>query len=338
MQHPDEGTIHTWLDGELAADEASALEAHIAECPECSARVAEARGLVAASSRIVSALDIVPGGVVPAAPVKRRWFATAQFRAAAALAIVAGGSFLVMRDRDEAAMDRIMTTASSPAPEASVSADEAQREVNAAPQAAPPVTRPTTLAMPRKSEAAKIAEIPAPSSPSLPSPLPGARNEATTLIGPVAGVQTGAADVSRATDSIAFGRRAAAERDFAGKGVRGGVARGVERASILPEFRLIRTDSTQSGSRTVFELSPGVEVTLTDAAPIAADAQAKQKESAASAPAPPAAAVMRPDSSQLAPLNTISWVDKRGHSMTLTGRVSVLQLQVLRQQLPEDQR
>jgi hypothetical protein len=72
MQHPEEGTIHAWLDGALPATEASALESHVATCAECEARVAEARGLIAASSRIVRHLDAVPANVIPVAPRKRR--------------------------------------------------------------------------------------------------------------------------------------------------------------------------------------------------------------------------------------------------------------------------
>jgi anti-sigma factor RsiW len=57
MQHPDEGTIHSWLDGALSADETARVEAHVKDCPECAAAVAEARGFIAASSRILTALD-----------------------------------------------------------------------------------------------------------------------------------------------------------------------------------------------------------------------------------------------------------------------------------------
>src|SRR2546423_718928 len=79
MTHYDEGTIHEWLDGALDAEQSRALEAHIATCPACAAMVAEARGLVAASSRILTALDDVPGNVVPKKvvplmkPPKRQW-------------------------------------------------------------------------------------------------------------------------------------------------------------------------------------------------------------------------------------------------------------------------
>ena len=64
MTHLDEGTIHAWLDGERRND-ADEIERHVAACPECSARVAEARGLLAGASRILSALDDVGVGIVP---------------------------------------------------------------------------------------------------------------------------------------------------------------------------------------------------------------------------------------------------------------------------------
>lgn len=55
--HPDDGTIHSWLDGALDAEESARLQAHIARCADCAARVAESRGLLAGASRVVSLLD-----------------------------------------------------------------------------------------------------------------------------------------------------------------------------------------------------------------------------------------------------------------------------------------
>jgi len=55
--HPDEGTIHAWLDRQLDDHAAATLEAHLQRCDECAERVAEARGLIAGTSRILSALD-----------------------------------------------------------------------------------------------------------------------------------------------------------------------------------------------------------------------------------------------------------------------------------------
>lgn len=61
----DEGLVHAWLDGELDAVEAARVERLVAEDAEWAAAAAEARGLVAASSRILGALDVVAGDVIP---------------------------------------------------------------------------------------------------------------------------------------------------------------------------------------------------------------------------------------------------------------------------------
>jgi hypothetical protein len=106
--HVDEGTIHAWLDGEVPPDEGARIEAHLAACAACASLVAEARGLVAASSRILGALDDVPAGVTPhverttlppaARPrPSRRWYRSPQFAAAATLLVAAFGTITVMR-------------------------------------------------------------------------------------------------------------------------------------------------------------------------------------------------------------------------------------------------
>jgi hypothetical protein len=65
-EHPDEGTIHAWLDGALDAPTAERIAAHVHGCSSCAERVAEARGLIAGASRIVAALDDVPARARPA--------------------------------------------------------------------------------------------------------------------------------------------------------------------------------------------------------------------------------------------------------------------------------
>lgn len=112
MTHIDEGTIHAWLDDALAPDEAARVERHVRECADCAAAVAEARGLIAASSRILSALDNVEGGVIPratresdgeggAAPLRLRlrrpWWQRPQFAAAAGIAFIAVAASVVAR-------------------------------------------------------------------------------------------------------------------------------------------------------------------------------------------------------------------------------------------------
>jgi anti-sigma factor RsiW len=97
MPHPDEGLIHAWLDGELDATEAARVEALVTTDPEWAAAAAEARGLIAATTRITAALDRVPANVIPAAaPVRRRsrqW----TWRAAAAIVLLAGSAVVFER-------------------------------------------------------------------------------------------------------------------------------------------------------------------------------------------------------------------------------------------------
>lgn len=109
----DEGLIHAWLDGELDAVEAARVEQLVAEDAEWGAAAAEARGLIAASSRILGALDVVAGDVIPrggsaagtAAPVfgesrvtkptvARRGIVPTWMRIAAGFVLVAGVAYL----------------------------------------------------------------------------------------------------------------------------------------------------------------------------------------------------------------------------------------------------
>jgi hypothetical protein len=60
MSHVDDGTLHAYLDGELATVEREHLEAHLAGCPACQARLAEARVLVERANSILGqALPLV---------------------------------------------------------------------------------------------------------------------------------------------------------------------------------------------------------------------------------------------------------------------------------------
>ncbi|HEU4700429.1 MAG TPA: zf-HC2 domain-containing protein [Gemmatimonadales bacterium] len=56
MRHVDEGTLHALLDHELTADEAGAVEAHLADCDECSRLMEGARLFVADADGLLAAL------------------------------------------------------------------------------------------------------------------------------------------------------------------------------------------------------------------------------------------------------------------------------------------
>jgi hypothetical protein len=330
MQHPDEGTIHAWIDGELSQDESSTLEAHLAECPECSASAAEARGLAAASSRIVSALDIVPGGVIPAAPARRRpWYASTQLRAAAAIAIVASASMLVLRDRTETVMDGALSV-TAPAPASVPAAEEAppaveadnqepQRQKSAAPSANVPVDAAQGLRK-EKVEAAprrRTEQQSAAGKPEALLPPP----PVAAMSAPVARATADEASAATTGNAVSdSARRKFSARDAV-------VTTGVAESSLA--LKELRSDSATGVRRTFYEISPGVEVTLTDNPPVQ---PAPQMRRAVASAATPRAAL------KAEAVNSISWRDKRGHTMTLSGPVSKEQLESIRRQLPEDKR
>ena len=110
MPHLDEGTIHAWLDGALSAEEAARTEAHVASCCACADAVAEARGLIAASSRVLTALDNVPNVRGAGDAQEKRWKGAGtrrsittwlvRERVAAVMAlVVAGGALAVVLTR-----------------------------------------------------------------------------------------------------------------------------------------------------------------------------------------------------------------------------------------------
>jgi hypothetical protein len=146
MQHLDEGTIHAWLDGALPTTEAREVEQHVADCAECAATVAEARGLVAGASRIVSSLDVVRGNVIPKKPAggagKSLWHSLRLTPARAALAatlMIAVSTLLTVRHDTDEKLVLPAPAASSPAA-ASETTPPAADAKSPAP-APPPVAR-----------------------------------------------------------------------------------------------------------------------------------------------------------------------------------------------------
>jgi len=202
MQHLDEGTIHAWLDGQLPRDEALEVEAHVAECRQCADAVAEARGLVAASSRILTALDIVPREVVPKEPQfhppeeaaratdaladavadaivplelvarpPRRWFNGAGLAAAAAI-VVGIGTVAVMQQSGRQMATVAVDTAASAATASVPSVD------SRSPAAPPPSPGPVPEAKSLGNTHAGVAAPPVAGSPSRALVSRDAANEA----------------------------------------------------------------------------------------------------------------------------------------------------------------
>ena len=318
MQHPDEGTIHSWLDGQLPETEAAAIEAHTTECAECAALVAEARGLIAASSRIVSALDVVPRGVIPQrAGRKRVWYMSTQLRAAAAVLFVAGASFLVLRDRGSVSLQdsASRTVFSAKTPEHSQTAAAPAPATSESPMA----KTPTATGAVRQTESRRIA------------PKALEKDGAREVAADAAPAQAPATVMLRANPVVVTG----VARDEAAN-------RMATAESAKPEFELVRTDSATAGVKTsVYRLAGGEELTLIETA--AQPAFAMQAKSAtarvrgadagvAATSAPPQAA--RAGAVATVPIAAITWVDTTANrAYTLSGRLSKGRLEGLRKEI-----
>lgn len=338
MQHPEEGTIHAWLDGALPADEAAAVEAHIAECSECAARVAEARGLIAAASRIVGALDVIPSGVIPARkPARPAWYMSNQLRAAAAVLIVAAGSLLVIRGGQKTQPERSVTLAAKQSQPAS------QPALAAAPVSEPPVVTKVKTKSNDLPAAEKVKGEPLRRSQKNAAPVIAQQAPTSTTATPtsaaapnvVASSALAEADLSKAARTL--------KRDSA---VSGGmlsdvVVTGVATATI-DKLKQLRADTTAIATTTVFEVSPGVEVTLVEShargfIALRTGVAAATGKAAAQAPVSPPAAAIPADEAKPA-INSITWTDKRGRQETLSGRLSKAELEAVRVLLPADKR
>ena len=57
MSHLDEGTVHALLDGEIPSTELAPIQAHLADCAECQARLDAERELLGAADRLVGLIE-----------------------------------------------------------------------------------------------------------------------------------------------------------------------------------------------------------------------------------------------------------------------------------------
>jgi hypothetical protein len=364
MQHLDEGMIHSWLDGALSADEAARAEAHVAECSECAAAVAEARGFIAASSRILTALDNAPRGVIPVAPPVKR-VNPLVWRVAATVLVVAAGTLVLVENRGNKEPLRAISenqTATSPEAPSVTGRDEAVQAAGAAQTA----TTGASDGAPLNETVSKVAASRAPAVASGEKAATGNSRRGTTTgdnKGVAGGISTPNAQTSIAADY------AAPPTPTEPTGARSRVAAvGTRDAAAEPERLKVVSSPRQVGARvTLYEVAPGDTVTLTESMPVAlksivlrgatsarvapqtagkspavvaggrADAAAaaapesrRTGELAAAAPAVSAPALAA-QTEMANTLHTIRWIDSAtGNTLTLTGRMPEARLQEIR--------
>jgi hypothetical protein len=353
MQHPDEGTIHSWLDGALSADEAARIEEHVKACPECAVAVAEARGFIAASSRILTALDNAPRGVIPAAAPKKR-IDPMVWRVAATVLVVAAGTFVVVRDRGSDEQPTSVTAGRGILLEKRASLPEQAPSAIAPAQSAADVAAPKTAATKAPAIGTARKTMMGDSSSGVASRDYNATANAGVMMRPRQGA---------ASPGYAGGAAPTAPTPLVPSGVTGGVA--MDATNESEPLKVVGTPQRIGAKVTLYEIAPGDTVTLTEAMPISLDrvvvtsagvapmaAQAAGKSvvlrskaradtaatgtdsqrtnrllsvPAVSAPAP----ISR--EGRASPLRVVSWTDPAtGNTLTLTGRMPEARLQEIK--------
>ncbi len=356
MQHPDEGTIHSWLDGALSADEAARVEAHVKECPQCATAVAEARGFIAAASRILTALDNAPRGVIPTAATKRKRIDPMVWRAAATVLVVAAGTLVVVRYRgsDEqpmpAAADRVTILEKRPQLPEPVSTATGPGQIAA--DAATPKAADSKAATTGSMSRAQASDA----SPSVPAREKNAPASAGVMM---------RTDQSAAGSGYVGVAAPPTPTPLAPAGVAGGAA--MDAANESEPLKVVGTPRRIGARVTLYEVAPGDTVTLTEAmpvsltgelvtstgaAPMAAQVAGKSAVSQLRARADAAPTTTATDSQRAAPvlsapaasapaptaqegrantLRSISWTDPATKTiLTLTGRMPETRLQEIK--------
>jgi anti-sigma factor RsiW len=138
MSHLDAGILHALLDGEIPSSELPPIQAHLADCAECRARLEQERQLFAEAEGLVEALEVPAGGAVESVTRRRqpRW---GQRLAWAASVIAATGLGYAARGA--------LPPASEPQGKSQISA--VQSDSPAAPPAAPLAGVPDTQGPPQ---------------------------------------------------------------------------------------------------------------------------------------------------------------------------------------------
>ena len=312
MQHLDEGTIHSWLDGALSADESARVEAHVKECPQCAAAVAEARGFIAASSRILTALDNAPRGVIPAAPPAKR-VDPMVWRIAATVLVVAAGTLAVFRNgvgntkTEQAAVQTAATGSSAIAP-GTLMRDEAT--VTTAEPAAPVRT---------KAQSGPAITARALSKPSVPAAPPAAQ----TFAQPMGAVTSGAVAMDAASEQPPPLKVVGTPRTLGAKVTLYEVAPGdTVRLTEPVAVQLLQSVVTGAAEQRVPRQAAGK----------AAAAAPMRRADAAAVNAPEASVAAQASRVESANgVTTISWADLvTGKMLSLSGRMPAAHLQEIR--------
>jgi len=250
----------------LSADEAARVEAHVEECAECAAMVAEARGFIAGSSRILTALDNAPRGVIPAIAPRKR-FNPLVWRVAATVLVVAAGTLVVVRNSDKAPVSgpgrheaADMVTIPEPAPPITIPGNAPRgTELGSSQLSAPSSEQRTANTAPRASSS-RATPLSGKPTASTAQPSAPQRKQTLSVQGAVAGAVADAVITENAASSQVVAA-APTPQTFGAIRLRGATSVGVASEPLLKVVGRPR----QIGARvTLYEVASGDTVTLTE--------------------------------------------------------------------------
>ena len=301
----------------------------VKECPQCAAVVAEARGFIAASSRILTALDNAPRGVIPAAAPGRR-VDPIVWRIAATVMVVAAGTLAVFRNG-------VGTAKTDQAP------------VQTAATASSPVAPETLMRDGGMDTSGALA------TPATTRAKPGPTATVRALSKPPVMEKRGAIGEVAASDQVVRSRSVPAAPPAAQTFAQTSGAAAMDASEQPQVLKVVGTPRTIGARVTLYEVAPGDTVTLTEpsvlqlqssvvtgvaeqsplrqAAGKAAAAAPMRRADAAAVNAPPVASA-NAQASRVESANgvtTITWLDPvTGNMLRLSGRMPAARLQEIR--------
>ncbi|HEY7876587.1 MAG TPA: zf-HC2 domain-containing protein [Gemmatimonadaceae bacterium] len=324
MPHLDEGRIHAWLDGALGEDDRRATETHLTACAQCGRRVAEARGIIAASTRILTALDNVPANVVPARSASGGITASPHWgqrygRLAAVIGFVAVGTLIVTRGLNRHELTTRPTDAVAPQRE------KGEPAAAAAQSGAPrlpttPTRQPVQIGAPAPAQPPEAQLAAKARAPSAKSPPPATAAASPALPN---GIREQARGLS-AIDTAPAAQPMMAPQVNSARQAQSVVASALD---VATPPHLVSRDTVQRDGvavgRAVYELRPNVRVVLQTTPPAAHVSDSTDA----------AGDAWRLEKSPRDTLNEIRWRDAAGVDYVLSGPVSVEELRRVRMAL-----
>src|SRR6267378_1436927 len=167
MSHVDEGTLHSYLDGELSPDERAAVDSHLAQCATCRASLAEERALLERANAVLGAARPLERPAPPFEQLRREsnrspWRVRRSIAWAASIVLAVGLGYSLRGTAPEASpeADKFALYDRRDAPAEQSQAATQQRQLKAGADARRPApTASAPFATPRADEEARQRDV-----------------------------------------------------------------------------------------------------------------------------------------------------------------------------------